>query len=191
MNASVLTEGNFDGMFLATLIGEEQHRDDIEIRVVGGKSAIHSFARTLLAVKRIPVAVVIDANSPEPDVAMERQRSAEEVIGAAAVGIPFRVIVAVPELEILFFQRPELLRRVFDEAVDDHVMELAQLSPRRALEKLAPDKPLQSVRLEVLKEMDAADLHALRETELIQDLLSFIKIAVDFSTRSVVAGISR
>jgi hypothetical protein len=191
MNASVLTEGNFDGMFLATLIAEEQQRDDIDIRVVGGKSAIHSVARTLLAVNRIPVAVVIDADSPEPDVAMERQSSAEEVIGAAAIGIPFRVIVAVPELEILFFRRPELLHRVFGEAVNDHVMELAQLSPRRALEKLAPGKPLQNVRLDVLKEMDADDLHALRETDLIQELLGFIRIAVEHSTRSVVSGFSQ
>jgi hypothetical protein len=176
MNASVLTERNIDGMVLATLIAEEQQRDDIAIEVVG-KSDIYSYARTLLAVKRIPVAVVIDAHSPEPEMAQERQSSAEEVIGAAAFGVPFRVIVAVPELEILFFQRPELLRRVFGQAVSDHLMELAQLSPRRALEKLAPDKPPQGVRLELLKEMDAADIHALRETELIQDLLEFIKIA--------------
>jgi hypothetical protein len=190
MNASVLTEGNFDGMFLATLIAEEQQRDDIAIEVVG-KSGFFSYARTLLAVKRIPVAVVIDAHSPEPDMAMERQSSAEEVIGAASFGIPFRVIVAVPELGILFFQRPELLRRVFGEAVNDHLLELAQLSPRRALEKLAPGKPLQSVRLEVLKQMDDADIHALRETDLIQQLLDFIKIAVAFSSRSAVTGTIR
>ncbi len=189
MNATVLTEGNFEGMFLATLIAEEQHLYDIEIKAVGGMSSVYSFARTLLAVKRTPVAVVIDADSPEPDVAAERQRSAEEVIGDAASGIPFRVIVAVPALEILFFRRPELLGRVFGAAINDHLMELAELSPRHALRKLASDKQFEAVRLELLKAMDAEDLRAIREMDIVQDLLAFVKIAVDYSTRSLVSGV--
>ncbi len=187
MNATVLTEGNFDGMFLATLIAEEQDRYGIEIRAVGGKSSVYSFARTLLAVKRIPVAVVIDADSPEPEVAEERQRTAEEVIGDVASGIPFRVIVAVPELEILFFRRPELVRRVFGEVVNDHLMELAQLSPRRALQRLASDKSIEVARVKLLKAMDNDDLRAIREMDTVQNLLTFVKIAVDYSTRVLVS----
>ena len=178
MNASVLTEGNFDGMLLGKLIADEQEKYDIEIRVVGGKSSIYSFARTLLAVKRIPVAIVIDADSPEQDAALERQLEAEEVIGNAAAGLPFRVIVAVPELEILFFQRLELLRRVYGEVVDEHLTELAQLSPRRALMKLAPDKTYEFARMDVLRAMNDSDVQSLRESPLIQDLLSFLATAV-------------
>ena len=113
MNSCVVTEGNFDGMLLARLIADEQERYNVEISGGGGKSAVFSFARTLLAVRRIPVAVVIDADSPEQDAALECQRDAEEVNGDAAAGLPLRVLVAVPELEILFFHRPELLRRVY------------------------------------------------------------------------------
>jgi hypothetical protein len=188
MNVNVLTEGNFDGLLLAKLIAEEEGRDDVEIKVVGGKSSLYSVARTLLAVRRKPVAVVFDAHTPEPDAALERQREAEDVIGDVAGGVPFRVLVAVPELEVLFFQRPELLRRVFGEAINEHVMELAQLSPRRALQKLAPDKPYESIRIDVLRAMDPSDVQALRnESPLIQDLLSFITTTVGRSPRSAVS----
>ena len=79
------------------------------------------------------------------------------------------MIVAVPELEIFFFQRPELLRRAFDASVNQQVMELAQLSPRRALQKLAPDKPFENVRLNVLRAMNVSDVQALRtDSPLVQ-----------------------
>ena len=127
MSVSVLTGSNFDGTLLGTLLAEEQARGAIDVGVVMGMTSSYSVARTILAVDRIPVALVIDANSPEPEAALERKRRAEAVIGDAAGGVPFRVIVAVPELAVLFLERPELLRRVFGE-VDEHVMELAQLS---------------------------------------------------------------
>jgi hypothetical protein len=188
MNLSVLTQSNFDGMLLATLLAEEQERGEIEVRVASGLTSGYSVARTILAVKRIPVAVVIDADSPEPEVASERRRRAEEVLGDAAGGVPFRVIVAVPELEILFFERPDLLRRVFGE-LDEHVMELARLSPRRAIGKLAPGEPYESACFRILRATDADDVQALRETDLIRDLLSFIEIAVKDSGRPAVSKV--
>ncbi len=189
MSASVLTEANFDGMLLATLLGDEENRDGIEIRVVSGLSSGYSFARTMLAVKRIPVAVVIDADSPEQEVASERQRSAEEVLGDAAAGVPFRVIVAVPELEILFFKRPQLLKKVYGKSVTALITELGKVSPRRALQKLDPDLNYEHLRFKILKAMDEEDIKALRATALIKELLSFLREAVEYSKRSAVSRI--
>jgi hypothetical protein len=186
MSVSVLTESNFDGMLLTTLLAAERGRDGVDVGVVKGLSSGYSVARTILAVKRIPVAVVIDADSPEPEVASERQRRAEEVLADIAGGVPFRVIVAVPELEILFFERLDLLHRVFGH-VDRHVFELALLSPRRAIGKLAPDEPYEFARFRILRAMDADDVQALRETELIRDLLGFIETAARYSKRSAVS----
>jgi len=189
MRASVLTEANFDGMLLATLLADEEKRDGVEIRVVSGLSSGYSVARTMLAVKRIPVAVVIDADSPEQEVASERQRSAEEVLGDAASGVPFRVIVAVPELEILFFKRPQLLKKVYGKSVTALVTELGQVSPRRALQKLDPDLSYEHLRFKILRAMDEADIKALRATALIKELLSFLREAVEYSRRSAVSRV--
>jgi hypothetical protein len=121
---------------------------------------------------------------------LERQREAEEVIGDVAGRVPFRALVAVPVLEVLFFQRPELVRRVYGEAVNEHVLELAELSPRRALQKLDPEKPFEDVRINVLRAMDASDVQALRtNSPLIQDLLSFIATVVACSSRPAVSAV--
>lgn len=180
MNACILVEGNFDGMLLAMLIGAEQEKYEIEIRVAGGASAAFSYARTLLATKRTPVAILIDADSIEPEVAEARRQDAEEVIGESAAGVPFRVLVAVPELEVLFFERPDLLRRVFAGQVTDHLLELGRLSPRRILERLAQGKSIHHVRVDVLREINTEDHQALRNTTLIRELLEFIQVATRF-----------
>jgi hypothetical protein len=189
MSATVLTEANFDGMLLAILLADEEKRDGITIGVVSGLSSGYSFARTMLAVKRTPVAVVIDADSPEPEVGLERQRSAEEVLGDAASGVPFRVIVAVPELEILFFERPQLLKKVYGKSVTTLIIELGELSPRRALQKLDPDLTYEHLRFKILKAMDETDIRALRATPLMKDLLSFLREAVEYSKRSVASAV--
>jgi len=189
MSVSVLTEANFDGMLLATLLADEEKRNGIEIGVVSGLSSGYSVARTMLAVKRIPVAVVIDADSPEQEVASERQRSVEEVLGDAASGVPFRVIVAVPELEILFFKRPQLLKKVYGKSVTTLITELGQVSPRRALQKLDPDLSYEHLRFKILRAMDEADIKALRATAPIKELLSFLREAVEYSKRSAVSRV--
>jgi hypothetical protein len=189
MSVSVLTESNFDGMLLATLLADERERDVMEIGVVIGLSSGYSFARTMLAVKRTPVAVVIDADSPEPEVASERRRDVEEVIGDAAGGVPFRVIVAVPELAILFFKRPQLLKRVYGKGVTALVTELGQVSPRRALQKLDLGLDYERLRFKILKAMDAEDIKALRATDLIEDLLSFLREANKYSKRPAVSRV--
>lgn len=189
MSVSVLAESNFDGMLLSTLLAEEQKAGAVEVGVAHGLTSGYSLARTMLAVKRKPVAVVIDADSPEPEVATERKRRAEEVLGDAAGGVPFRVIVAVPELEVLFFKRLNLLKKAFGKKGDEHVIELAQLSPRRAIKKLAPDEPYEKARFQLLRAMTPADVKALRGTDLIQDLLDFIKTGVGNSDQSVISKV--
>ncbi len=139
--------------------------------------------------KRIPVAVVIDADSPEQEVASERQHSAEEVLGDAAGGVPFRVIVAVPELEILFFKRPQLLKKVYGKSLTALVTELGRVSPGRALKRLDPDLSDLHLQFKILRAMDEADIKALRATALIKELLSFLREAVEYSKRSAVSRV--
>jgi hypothetical protein len=143
----------------------------------------------MLAEKRMPVAVVIDADSPEQEVAAERQRNAEEVLGDAASGVPFRVIVAVPELEILFFQRPQLLRKVYAKSVTALITELGQVSPRRALQKLDPNLSSEHLRFKILRAIDETDIKAVRATALIKVLLTFLTEAVEYSKRSAVSKV--
>jgi hypothetical protein len=174
MIGCILTESTFAGFLISRILSDEE-KSDIEIRAVGGLSSIYSVARTFLASRRTPVVLVLDADSPEPAVASQRRQMAEEVVGDVASGVPYKVIVAVPEMEILLFRRPELLRRLFGEALTDHVVELAQYSTRGALQKLAPGELYDALRRRILRAMTADDFRDLHQSDLIQELIGFLQ----------------
>jgi hypothetical protein len=173
MTAHILTDSDFIAALLKRLLSAEE-RADIGIRAIDELSSMYSLARTWLASDREPVAVVIDADTPSPQGVARWRQSVEEVIGDAAGGVPYKVIIAVPEIEALFFERPEVLRRRFDGAVTDHLLELAQFSARGALRKLAADGDHEKLRWHILKTLTAEDVAALRQSDLIQEVLGFI-----------------
>jgi hypothetical protein len=175
MIAHILSNSDFIAALLGRLLAA-QERADIGIRAIDELSSMYSLARTWLASDRKPVAVVIDANTPNPEGVAWWRQSLEEVIGDAASGVPYEVIVAVPEIETLFFQRPEVLRRRFDGAVTDHLLELAQYSARGALRKLAADGDSEKLRWEILKSLTDEDVAALRQSDLIREVLDFIAL---------------
>jgi hypothetical protein len=174
MTIHILTESTFDAALLATVLTEDDLRE-ASIRAVDGQSSIYSVARTFLAVRQEPVAVVIDAESSDPRAVSRRRDAAEEVIGDVASGVPYRVIVAVPEMLVLLFRRPELLRRVFGNVVTDHLLELAEADPRKALRKLDPSAADDELRFRVLQAMDRDDTDALQRSDLIQELTTFLR----------------
>jgi len=187
MSVAVLCESNLHGMLLAALLAPEQARGEVEVRVVEGLSSGFSFARTRLAVRRLPVAVVIDAESPEPEAALERKHRTEEIIGDASGGVPYHVAVAIPELEILYFEIPDLIRRTFG-AVDEHTLELARLSPRRAIARLAPHEELVHACFRLVRALEGADIDAIRATDLIRELIDFVQSAGQSSRRPIVSN---
>src|SRR5262249_39108166 len=141
------------------------------------KISMYSAARTLIVTRGKPVAVVIEANTPNPKgVAQERQLSEEVIRDVAGSLVPYKVIIAVPEIEALFFQRPEVLRRRFDGAVTDHLLELAQYSSRAALGKLAAGGDSEKLRWSILKALTDEDVAALRQTDVIREVLGFIDL---------------
>jgi hypothetical protein len=172
MIAYIGTDSDFIAALLERLLTEEE-RTDIAIENDG--ISMYSAARTFLASRRTPAVVVIDANTPNPEGVSQVRQGAEELLhDAAGRLVPYKVIIAVPEIEALFFQRPEVLRRRFDGAVTDHLLELAQYSARAALRKLAADGNSETLRWDILKTLTDEETAALHQTELIQEVLGFI-----------------
>ena len=177
MTAHIITDSDFIAALLKRLLTKRELAD-IGTKAIDELSSMYSLARTWLASDRKPVAVVIDADTPSPKgIARERQGVEELLFDAAGRLVPYKVILAVPEIEALFFQRPEVLRRRFDGAVTDHLLELAQYSARAALGKLAADGDPDKLRKQILKTLTAEDVAALRQTDLIQEVLEFIALA--------------
>lgn len=95
----MLVESNQSAIMLAKLLNAEQEAGLIEIRATGPSSSLYSAARTLLAVRGEPVALLLDADSTDPEAVSRRQLTAEEVVGDVASSAPLCVLVAVPALE--------------------------------------------------------------------------------------------
>ena len=114
-----LTESNTNTFLLVKLLYEEQSVGLIALRCAAPTSSLYSTARTLLVVRNEPVALILDADSTDPEAADRRRQAAEEVIGAAAGAAPFRILVSVPALESLLFHRPDAVARAYPNTPTD------------------------------------------------------------------------
>ena len=135
-----LAESNTAALLLSKTLREEQAAGLIEIRTAGPPSSLYAAARTLLAVRFEPVALVLDAGSTDPEAGRQQRRAAEEVVGEASEAAPLRILVAVPALESLLFLRPAAVERAFGPVAED-LLELGRLSramPSGNLTRTAP-----------------------------------------------------
>lgn len=172
MTLHVLVESNTAAILLAKALHREQAGGLVEIRASGTSSSLFAAARTLLAVRNEPVALVLDADSTDPAAARRRRQDAAEVIGATADAAPLRILVAVPALEALLFLRPAAVARAFPEA--EALVTLGRLSPRDVLARLDPARDGVRAALELIKALDDEDVAALREEPPLLDLLAFL-----------------
>jgi hypothetical protein len=176
MRTNVLVESNHSAIMLARLLSAEQAAGLIEIRAAGPSSSLYSAARTLLAVRGEPVALLLDADSTVPEAVARRQFTAEELVGDVASAAPVRVLVAVPAIEALLFLRPGPVARAFGAAADgEHILELGRLSPREALKQLDPAGHWWTASLNLVHALNDEDVAELRSMPPIPELLEFLK----------------
>ena len=155
-------------------MGEGQ---DVKVQWLGRPlSSIYSTARTLLAVRRVPVALVLDAGSTDPDMVSRQRQSVEEVIGEAAYRAPFRLLLAVPALQSLLFTRPDLLARAFGEGADQdgRVLDIGRLSHREAFKRLDPNASEDATFGKLLQQINSEDIAALRQESPVRELIAFL-----------------
>ena len=108
MNAYIVTEGQFDVALLSRLLAHEV-RSGVRVVSASGKSGAQSLARSLVAARRLPVALVLDADTTDKALVREQRLVARELLTMASPGIPTEVFMAVPSIEILFFTDPQNL----------------------------------------------------------------------------------
>jgi hypothetical protein len=174
--AYVVTESDFEVEILNRLLPADLTRD-VQILAGGGINGVVSIARSLVASRRRPLAMVIDADSPEPEILEMRRQSMEEVVGSVAPNVPIRVIVAVPEFETIFFEAPEVLKRIYKKRFSHSIAEVAELSIRKAFEKLDPGSSKHQIYDRILTTLTNKDAKSLRKTKAIQEVMDFLRVA--------------
>jgi hypothetical protein len=169
----ILCEGAFDAQLLKTVLPENL-LTDVGV-VVGGKVYnIKSLAMSLIVRRRVPVLIVFDADSVVSELVELRRNDIEEIVGFVAGKISFKVVPAVPEMDIIFFQDVSLLSRLLGYIPPKDILDMAVYQPRKALEQLLSRSDLIHDRSEVIDRLTNEDIEILRSSSVMQEIAHFL-----------------
>lgn len=169
--AYILTEGNQDILILKRLLPQPIIQ---EIKFVDGlgQYGAQSLASTLLATRAIPVALVTDTDTEDDSLVSEQLDTLNYLLRQASPGIPFKVLLAVPEIEIILVQNRPLIEKLAERSFSDLEWQLAQSKPKRFLEAVfGKDTP---VIQKILTSTSDDEIQTLQQHPLIQDLITFL-----------------
>ncbi|MBD2329871.1 hypothetical protein [Alkalinema sp. FACHB-956] len=174
MTAYIVCEGERDAQLLKRLLPEE-FISNVEIVAAGGLSAVKSLARSLIVRRQSPVAIVADADATIPEQVEQRLKDTEEIVGNIAVNTPVKVILAVPTLEIIFFQDVSLLSRLLGYVPSQDVLSLAVYQPWQALKLLISQSKNFQTQAQLVDQLTNEDLEVLRKATVVQEIIQFLQ----------------
>ncbi|MFY0522997.1 hypothetical protein ACN28I_07325 [Archangium gephyra] len=108
MTVCVVTEGQFDSELIKSLIKAKKIKH-AQVFTAKGSSSAQSLARSLVGVKQLPVALILDADEHDPSRVEDRRKYLETMLGTTAPRNEWELILLVPEMEMVFFEVPGLL----------------------------------------------------------------------------------
>lgn len=168
----IITEGEFDSALLNQILPDITERPkSVSIIAARGYSSALAIARSVLLQTGQPALLLMDADTNDPSRVKEKQSFIEEYVKIN--GLSCKVILAVPELEILFFDNKGALENALQLTISDDYWHLAQLAPKRALEELAGDPREAANRLL----SDRQFRSQIEQTPIINEIRSFLQAA--------------
>ncbi|WP_293152681.1 MULTISPECIES: hypothetical protein [unclassified Microcoleus] len=170
----IVCEGNFDAQLLKIAIPEKL-LNDVEVVAAGGGYAINSLARSLVVRRQVPVMIVVDADSVEPELVQQRLKDIEEIVGGVAANTPVKVVMAVPEIEIIFFQDVSLLSRLLGYIPPKDILDMAVYQPRKALEQLISRSEIIHNSSEIIDRLTKEEIEILRSSSVMQEIAHFLQ----------------
>ena len=178
--AYILTERDRDIEILQKLLPKNLIKD---IKFIAGASSYRarSLASSLLATRKTPVALVIDAETNNESQVFEKQDLINYVLNQASSGIPFQVSLAVPEIESIFLQDKSLIEKIAKtkDPFNDLEWQFAQSKPKEFLEAILGKK--QSLNDKILKNLNDDEIKILQQHPLIQEIKGFLSSVIESS----------
>ena len=154
----------------------------VEIENAGRRSRLSTVGTSLLISERCPVALVLDAGTVDPAVMSERRDWFDATfLHFALPGTPARFIQAVPAIEGIFFAGRSILERIFGQSFPETVWVQAKYSPNDALRSIGKLVGRDVDALEIAKQLNDADLEAIRGHPFIVEVMSFLDEAASFA----------
>ena len=178
----VFVKGQTDEEFLHRVLPAEV-TNQTEFVKAGGSAHITSPARSFLARRRIPLAVLMDADSLNPEVIEDRRESTDELIQAAAGAVPVKVVVVVPEIETWFFAVPEAIERILGEKAPADLLTLGARDPKGVLTQLSQRSKVEWDSLQAIHSLDEQEIERIRARTDVAELTQFLQKASLPATR--------
>jgi hypothetical protein len=176
--AYIVTKCPKDAAILKKILPEPMLQS---VQFVNGKSeyGAESMARKLLSSKRSPVVLVMDAKTNDAALIEERSSDLGFLMRQAAAGVPFKMAIAIPEIEVVFFQDRAILEEMIQQKLTDLEWQLVQHHPKELLDTL-PGGVTAFVET-MLSSMSASMVEVLRQHPLIQEIVVFLSNQVSYT----------
>jgi hypothetical protein len=168
---NVVVEGPADEVLLRAVLQIPVGNEQVAFLVAGGWSAADSLARSLLANRRGDVAVIVDADSVDPNLVEDRKRFLNHSL--ASIPTPARRLALVfsPEIEVVLFETKSLVDEFVGSPVSDTDFVQGQYEPKKILEKLIGKATLRRTIAERVLKLNLTPIH---NHPLIRELSQFV-----------------
>jgi hypothetical protein len=172
--AKVITEGEQDRLVLQALLEIRPDDASVNFLAAGGWSSVDSLARSLLVHNNQIVAVVVDADSSDPNLIEERRRFLCRSLGVMAPPSKWHVLVVAPEIESLIFKDRSVVEKLVGHAISDTEFVRGQFEPKNTLVRLLDPASLLTRYKEKLPRMNLETIKNLPEIEGLRAFLSSV-----------------
>jgi len=170
--AYVVTENKRDLALIEKLLSEE-FGSRVGFVAGEGSDSAETMARSLLVSKHVPVVLVLDSDTSNAKANQERRETVSEYLGSVTSDAPYEVVMAVPELETVFFKDTSVLEHIINRSVSKPERQTAEFAPKRVLAQLLEtdsEHPMKKAVSLLTKDSIAA----LREHPIIHAMRTFL-----------------
>jgi len=178
METVIICEGPSDEAILRSILRGTIGEGNFGVVPAGGESAAISLARTYLATDDCRVALVVDADTTDPDKAAEQNLILQESLGLAGPRERFVVLQAVPTIEAWLFADEALAREIFGSSLSDTVAYRARFEPKAVLQELLAERAKAGGVDALARLLESHDFTRLVGSEPIAKLRDFLMASV-------------
>jgi hypothetical protein len=167
MKPIIVVEGKADRAILEAILGSEA--ENVELREASGLSAADSLARSLLVTGAQKVALVVDADSRDPNWVEDRKRFYDNSLRQVAPKARSLVVVVEPQVEGLLLAGRNSLP-AFLQSISDTDLVAAYYDAKGVLSKYLEGAPIESL-VQKISDEDRARLQELPEIRRLREFL--------------------
>jgi hypothetical protein len=143
----IVVEGPTDVQIVRAILGEELAKK-ARFFAAQGRISLATIGRNILFHEGGPVLLVMDSDTLDPQLIAEREAMSKLAMSSAmtsgvqmphvaeALASQFKVFTFVPEIEVVFFEAPQALRRLLGQAPSQEKVKEGRLIPKETLSDL-------------------------------------------------------